>query len=218
MAAGLGYKEFTTGDVLTAADANGYLASQVVMVFDDAADRTADLTSPEEGMISYLKDSNAVEKYDGAAWVAVAAAGGGKVLQVVTATHSTAFSTTNSAFQDTGLTVTITPSLATSKVLVIVAQASAVGSSGTNGFMGLEIDRGGTSILNTQNRSPGYSTPGVSGGSASSYQSLVVLDSPATTSATTYKTRVRSGFSATTTATVQDNSATSTITVLEIGA
>jgi hypothetical protein len=73
MAAGLGYKEFTTGDVLTAADANGYLASQVVMVFADAADRTADLTSPEEGMISYLKDTNAVEKYDGAAWVSVGA-------------------------------------------------------------------------------------------------------------------------------------------------
>lgn len=71
MAEGLGFKEFTTGDVLTANDANGYLASQVVMVFADAADRTADLTSPQEGMISYLKDTNAVEKYDGAAWVTI---------------------------------------------------------------------------------------------------------------------------------------------------
>jgi hypothetical protein len=71
MAAGLGFKEFTTGDVLTAADANGYLASQVVMVFADAAARTSGIASPQEGMISYLKDTNAVEKYDGAAWVSV---------------------------------------------------------------------------------------------------------------------------------------------------
>jgi hypothetical protein len=74
MAAGLGYKEFTTGDVLTAADANGYLASQVVMVFADSAARSAAITSPQEGMISFLKDTNAVEAYDGAAWVGV---GGG---------------------------------------------------------------------------------------------------------------------------------------------
>ena len=71
MAAGLGFIEFTTGDVLTAADANGYLASQVVMVFADSAARTAAIASPQEGMIAYLKDTDAVEKYNGAAWVSV---------------------------------------------------------------------------------------------------------------------------------------------------
>lgn len=71
MAAGLGYKEFTTGDVLTAADANGYLASQVVMVFADATARTTAITSPQEGMISYLKDTNATQYYSGSAWVSV---------------------------------------------------------------------------------------------------------------------------------------------------
>jgi hypothetical protein len=76
MAAGLGYKEFTTGDVLTAADANGYLASQVVMVFADAAARTAAITTPEEGMISFLKDTNSTEYYSGAAWVAIGGGGG----------------------------------------------------------------------------------------------------------------------------------------------
>jgi hypothetical protein len=77
MAAGLGYIEFTTGDVLTAAQANGYLASQVVMVFADAAARTAAITSPQEGMISYLKDTNATQYYSGSAWVSV---GGGSPL------------------------------------------------------------------------------------------------------------------------------------------
>jgi len=71
MAAGLGYKEFTTGDVLTAADANGYLASQVVMVFADAAARTTAITSPQEGMISYLKDTNVTQYYSGSAWINV---------------------------------------------------------------------------------------------------------------------------------------------------
>ena len=74
MAAGQGFIEFSTGDVLTAAAANGYLASQVVMVFADSAARTAAIASPQEGMISFLKDTNAVEAYDGAAWVGV---GGG---------------------------------------------------------------------------------------------------------------------------------------------
>ena len=71
MAAGLGYKEFTTGDVLTAADANGYLASQVVMVFASAAARTSAIASPQEGMISFRKDADAMEYYSGSAWVAV---------------------------------------------------------------------------------------------------------------------------------------------------
>jgi len=71
MAAGQGYIEFATGDVLTAAAANGYLASQVVMVFADSAARTAAITSPQEGMISYLKDTNATQYYSGSAWVSV---------------------------------------------------------------------------------------------------------------------------------------------------
>jgi len=72
MAAGLGYIEFATGDILTAAAANGYLASQTVMVFADSAARTSAITSPQEGMISYLKSTDAVEKYNGSAWVAIA--------------------------------------------------------------------------------------------------------------------------------------------------
>jgi hypothetical protein len=77
MAAGLGFIEFTTGDILTAATANGYLASQTVMVFASAAARTSAIASPQEGMMSYLKDTNSVEYYSGSAWVAVSGGGGG---------------------------------------------------------------------------------------------------------------------------------------------
>ena len=94
MAAGLGYKEFSTGDVLTAADANGYLASQVVMVFASAAARTSAIASPQEGMISYLKDTNSTEYYSGSAWVAIAGAStSGLVL--ITATPFTASTAVN---------------------------------------------------------------------------------------------------------------------------
>lgn len=69
MAAGLGFKTFNTGDVLTAADTNGYLM-QGVWVFASAAARTSAVTSPQEGNVSFLKDTNSLEIYDGAAWVA----------------------------------------------------------------------------------------------------------------------------------------------------
>jgi hypothetical protein len=74
MAAGLGFKDFVTGEVLTAADVDGYLM-QGVWVFADAAARTAAVTSPQEGNMSFLKDTNSTEYYSGSAWVAVAGGG-----------------------------------------------------------------------------------------------------------------------------------------------
>ena len=68
MAAGQGFKTFTTGEVLTAADVNGYLM-QGINVFASSAARAAAITSPQEGQYSFLKDTNALEYYDGAAWV-----------------------------------------------------------------------------------------------------------------------------------------------------
>lgn len=79
MAAGLGFKTFTTGEVLTAGDVNGYLM-QGVLVFASAAARTSAITSPQEGQMSFLKDTNSTEYYDGAAWQTVGAAGGGMTL------------------------------------------------------------------------------------------------------------------------------------------
>jgi hypothetical protein len=77
MAAGLGFKTFTTGEVLTAADTNGYLM-QGVNVFANAAARTAAITSPQEGQMSFLKDTDSTEFYTGSAWASVS--GGGMTL------------------------------------------------------------------------------------------------------------------------------------------
>lgn len=74
--AGAGYKLFNTGDVLTAAQVNTYLQEQVVMVFANSTSRTTALSGVlAEGMVSYLQDTNAVEVYNGSAWVGISGAG-----------------------------------------------------------------------------------------------------------------------------------------------
>jgi hypothetical protein len=67
MAAGLGFKDFVTGEVLTAADVDSYLM-QGIWVFASAAARDAAVTSPQEGNFAYLKDTNVTTYYTGSAW------------------------------------------------------------------------------------------------------------------------------------------------------
>lgn len=66
------YKDFAVGEVLTSADVDSYLMRQTVMVFDDASARSSALgTVVTEGMISYRKDGDIVEQYNGSLWAAV---------------------------------------------------------------------------------------------------------------------------------------------------
>ena len=74
MAAGLGFKTFNTGEVLTSADVNGYLM-QGVLVFASEAARNAAITSPQEGQFAYTKDNNSLWYYTGSAWAASGASG-----------------------------------------------------------------------------------------------------------------------------------------------
>jgi hypothetical protein len=67
MAAPLGYKDFTTGEVLTANDVDGYLM-QGIWVFANATARDAAVTSPQEGNACYLKDTDVIMVYTGSAW------------------------------------------------------------------------------------------------------------------------------------------------------
>lgn len=261
MAAGLGFKTFATGDVLSAADTNGYLM-QGVLVFASAAARDSSITSPQEGQFAYLKDTNVTTYYTGSAWAnldttgmtnpmtttgdtiysssgstparlgigttgqvltvasgipswATPAGGGGKVLQVVYGSTSTNTANSTTTYADTTLTATITPTLSTSKVLVIVNQ-NGCGHGAVNAIEWLRIMRGATEILEISDLI-GYTA------SATTMFGLSVgatkLDSPATTSATTYKTQFRS--EDTNTVRVQGNNSgtcNSTITLLEIGA
>jgi len=74
MAAGLGFKTFNTGDVLTASEVNGYLM-QGILVFASEAARNSAITSPEEGQFAYTKDNNSLWYYTGSAWAASGATG-----------------------------------------------------------------------------------------------------------------------------------------------
>jgi hypothetical protein len=223
MAAGLGYKEFTTGDVLTAADANGYLASQVVMVFASAAARTSAIASPQEGMISYLKDTNSTEYYSGSAWAAIGGGGGGgKVLQVVTATSTTATTISTTTYADSGLSASITPSASTSKVLVLITQPTLMQRSTSQANAGIKLLRGSTTIADFA--PSGYESFGVTAGGTSiiANRGMVTvswLDSPSTTSSTTYKTQGRTESNSNSPLLqFQEGGAPGSIILMEIGA
>jgi len=144
---------------------------------------------------------------------------GGKVLQVVQGTTQTAASTTSASYSDTNLTATITPSSASSKILVMVMQAmkSAASGAASNGFF-IKLFRGATAI--TGETSANYNFFYLSTGNPVTYDQRTLipihyLDSPATTSATTYKTQ-QANYSGTTTA--QYDGTMSTIILMEIGA
>lgn len=67
-----GFVTFAPLEVLASADLNGYLAQQVCGIYASSADRSSSIGAKlREGMLSYLQDTNEVERYDGAAWVAL---------------------------------------------------------------------------------------------------------------------------------------------------
>jgi len=65
---GAGFKVWSTGDLVNASDFNNYLQEQVIMVFADASARNSAISSAEEGMFAFLKDTNVLTFYDGSSW------------------------------------------------------------------------------------------------------------------------------------------------------
>ena len=82
----MGRQVFTAGEILTAANMND-LSDQTVMVFDDSADRDSAIPTPSEGMVTYLKDTESVEVFKGAAFAPVG--GGFTDSETITATDAT---------------------------------------------------------------------------------------------------------------------------------
>ena len=116
--------------------------------------------------------------------------GGGKIGQVVSTFKADAFSSTSDGFFDiTGLSVSITPSATSSKILVI--SDLALGASDFNAFnIGFKVLRGSTDIGISTAGSNNYSGGFNFYGNDTTYafgNAKVFLDSPSTTSATTYK-------------------------------
>ena len=202
-----GFRDFQTGEVLTAANVNDFLMQQAVMKFADGSARDTALGTAvgvgnalREGMASYLDDADALQIYDGSAWATVGNAGiGSNVVQTV---KTDTFSTTSTSFVDvTGATVSITPTSATSKVLVIAyfvlgaggdgddaGMARLVGGGDADTFVGDAASSRTRAVTGTGNRRGSYVIDfGV-------FPSTVVfLSSPASASAQTYKLQLRRG-------------------------
>ena len=148
--------------------------------------------------------------------------GGGGIIQVVSTTLTTPTSTTStSAFEDiSGLSVAITPKFSTSKVLLMVS----LGSLSTNAqSMGFRLLRGSTQIggaTSTANQSGFTNVYAAAAFIMSAYHNF--LDSPSTTSATTYKLQWRvangTGYLGQYHTDTTDYNGSSTITAMEVSA
>ena len=138
-----------------------------------------------------------------------------RILQVVSASTATEVTNSTNAFADTGLTATITPQATSSTVLVLVSQNGCNKRTGNSAsHIVVRLLRGATSIA-TLDSGGGYTNSSSDlffGSIAAAY-----LDSPATTSATTYKTQFHNNVNAYGVQ-VQANSSRSTITLMEISA
>jgi hypothetical protein len=180
---------YASGEVLDAARLN--LTNSGIPVFSGTATRDAAFGGSgekvlAEGQFAYLEDTDALQYYSGTSFVSV----GGKLGQVVSTVKTDTFSSSATSFTDiTGLSVSITPSAATSKVLVLVSYQQSL-SGDISGHYRLMRDStaifiGDTAGSRTRSTNNAYSS------SLAGYQfgtfSPIFLDSPATTSATTYK-------------------------------
>jgi len=187
-----------TNSMATAIDAKGDL---IAGTGSDAFARLA------VGTNGYVLTADSAET-TGMKWAA--AAGGGKVLQVVQATYATPVTTTSGSYVTSGLTVSITPSASTSKILVMYTMNNQTSRSGTYSDYQIALYRNSTSVIDFGNTNWG------DGGGfvyAMNFDSGMYLDSPSTTSSTSYTV-----YGKRTVGTLVMNNGTSSIIAMEIGA
>ena len=140
----------------------------------------------------------------------------GSVLQVVSVAYSTQTSSTSGSYVATGLTLSITPTSASSKILVFVSGGDTATTSPASGVQQM-LRRGSTDLANFATQGPVYI--GVNGNFyIGTGPSINYLDSPATTSSTTYATFMKPQGGAGPTVTVQRDGTTSSMTLMEISA
>ena len=183
---------YASGEVLDAARLN--LTNSGIPVFSGTATRDAAFGGSSktlaEGQVVYLEDTDALQYYSGTSFVAVG--GGTSIGQVVSTIKTDTFTTSSTTLVDiTGLSVAITPTLATSKVLVTFTIQGASTATKTSY---IQLLRGATAIaIGDAVGSRSQSTVLIRNqeDNVTNTVSIMFLDSPATTSATTYKLQGR---------------------------
>ena len=147
-----------------------------------------------------------------------APAGGGKILQVVQASTTSTVATSSSSFGDTALSASITPSSTSSKVVVLLTQNTRIASiTGSHNDIGgaTRLMRGATVLLNQIN-GPSMYLGGLSPNGTEARHTITAayLDSPATTSATTYKPQIKVNYTSTSYEAIEFQ----TLILMEVGA
>jgi hypothetical protein len=204
------FNNASAGIAKTIVDAKGDIIAAT------AADTVARLAVGANDTVLTADSSTAT----GLKWAAPA--GGGKILQVVNATTTTNTSIASTSMTDTTITATITPTLATSKILVLITCNFKTYRATSENYGGAQIMRGATAIASWSGEYfSGQQLSGVStsGNHTTRTTTVTWLDSPATTSATTYK--LQASIASTNNSGViefQLGSVPSSITLLEVGA
>jgi hypothetical protein len=155
----------------------------------------------------YETDTDILAIWNGTSWRQLAAATKtGSVLQTIYVSSTTQVANATTTLADTGITATITPQSTSNKILVIAT--TPVYMADADCTVTISLQRGGVPIAsNIQNDST----------SANAHQtsSIVMLDSPSTVAATTYKTQFKNG-AASKTSYVCNASQIGSITLMEI--
>jgi hypothetical protein len=154
-------------------------------------------------------------------WATPAAGGGGKVLQVVSGNTTTQVTIASTSMTDTGITATITPTSATSTILILISANSYTKRSSSNAGSAAQLLRGATTIRTWTVGDTGWafiSAAGSTDAHLKTQQSIVYQDSPATTSATTYKLQARAEVTSSSGQVTFQEGGASGITLMEIGA
>ena len=150
-------------------------------------------------------------------------ASAGQILQVVNGTTNTSVTNTTTTYADTNLTATITPKFATSKILILIVQNMYLYDTTATSDAGcaLQIQRNSSTIYTpAPNRDffTFYSPAGTTRFDLGTMIPLNYLDSPASTSALTYKTQVALATAGAGALVISNGSGYSTITLMEIAA
>ena len=190
---------------LTSSDITNGIVTGEKLNADVISSQTALATSPADTDEFLISDAGVLKRLD------ASLIGGGKVLQVVAGTHATEVSSSlTNTYVTTNITASITPSATSSKVLIIANTTGRVGTSNKNGAY--TIFKGSSDLDSTGN---GFARVRDSDGDIFVNAPIVHLDSPNTTSSTTYtmfmKVNGGSVFSST-------SDSPSTIILMEIGA
>ena len=167
MAAGLGFKDFTTGEVLTAADVDGYLM-QGVWVFASAAARDAAVTSPQEGNFAYLKDTNVTTYYTGSAWANLDTTG---MTNPMTTTGDVIYSSSGSTPARLGIGT--------------AGQVLKVNSGATAPEWGAASSASGLTLISTTTIGSGVSSVNVTGAFSATYDNYLITLTDGVASAST---------------------------------